>query len=237
MDSTGTKKNEKPKKLYIKVYDEICEYIKENNLNPGDKLPTEAELGQMFGVGRSVLREAIKSLEITGVITSHPGIGITICKSRAELNFSSLMMKLNQDDGGHLTKCIGETRKILEMGLTRRAFDTVDDGQLSLLETQIEIMKSEAKKLDNKPLSDQFLQADAMFHSLLFQRTGNELVSAILDLFWGYDRYLEYKAQPHQLDRTIKNHERIVEGLRERDYDVFYEAMFLHFSNLSNTYE
>ena len=157
MQNNQTEKPAKQKKLYIKIYDEICNYIKDNNLNPGDKLPTEAEMTQMFGVGRSVLREAIKSLEITGVITSHPGIGITICKPRSELSFSGLMMQLNQEDDENLTKCIGETRKILEMGLIRQAFDTIDNQQLSLLEAQVEVMRNEKKNIENSNLCNSTL--------------------------------------------------------------------------------
>ncbi|MBE6965031.1 MAG: FadR family transcriptional regulator [Ruminococcaceae bacterium] len=237
MQNNQTEKPAKQKKLYIKIYDEICNYIKDNNLNPGDKLPTEAEMTQMFGVGRSVLREAIKSLEITGVITSHPGIGITICKPRSELSFSGLMMQLNQEDDENLAKCIGETRKILEMGLIRQAFDTIDNQQLSLLEAQVEVMRNEKKNIENSKLSVAFLRADAMFHSILFQHAGNPLASAILDLFWGYDRYIECKAKPHHIDRTIKNHSRILDALKLHDYDMFHEAMFLHFSKLSNESE
>lgn len=237
MPNKQTDKPVKSKKLYIKVYDEICNYIKDNNLNPGDKLPTEAEMTKMFGVGRSVLREAIKSLEITGVISSHPGIGITICKPRSELSFSGLMMQMNQENDENLAHYIGEARRILEMGLIRRAFDTINEHQMELLEAQVEIMREQKANKAHPRRSIEVLRADAMFHSILFQQAGNPLVSAILDLFWGYDRYLEFKAKPHHIDQTIKNHSRILEALKSHNYDMFHEAMFLHFSNMNNPVE
>ncbi len=237
MPTKQTKKPIKQKKLYLKVYDEICNYIKDNNLNPGDKLPTEAEMTQMFGVGRSVLREAIKSLEITGVISSHPGIGITICKPRSELSFSGLMMQMNQENDENVAHYIGETRRILETGLIRRAFDTINEHQIELLEAQLEIMHKQKENKESDRRSVEVLRADAMFHSILFQNAGNPLISALLDLFWGYDRYLEYKAKPQHIDQTIKNHTNIVEALKNRDYDMFHDAMFLHFSTMNNPVE
>ncbi len=237
MPNKQTDKPVKPKKLYIKVYDEICNYIKDNNLNPGDKLPTEAEMTKMFGVGRSVLREAIKSLEITGVISSHPGIGITICKTRSELSFSGLMMQMNQENDENVAHYIGETRSILETGLIRRAFDTITQHQIELLETQLEIMRKQKGNKESSRRSVEVLRADAMFHSILFQNAGNPLISALLDLFWGYDRYLEYKAKPHHIDETINNHTNILEALKKHDYDMFHDAMFLHFSTMNNQCE
>lgn len=237
MPTKQTDKPVKQQKLYIKVYDEICNYIKDNNLNPGDKLPTEAEMTKMFGVGRSVLREAIKSLEITGVISSHPGIGITICKTRSELSFSGLMMQMNQENDENMAHYIGETRRILETGLIRRAFDTIDQHQIELLEKQLEIMREQRENKESSRRFVEVLRADAMFHSILFQNAGNPLISALLDLFWGYAPYLEYKAKPHHIDKTIKNHSNILTALKNHDYDMFHEAMFLHFSTLNNPVE
>ena len=65
-------KNLHAPKLYIQVYDEIKNYIYQNNLKPGDKLPTEMDMCRQLGVSRNVLREAIKALEITGVFTRRP---------------------------------------------------------------------------------------------------------------------------------------------------------------------
>lgn len=78
MTTTSGLHNLKSEKLYIRVYDEIKEYIFRNNLQPGDKLPTEMELCESLGVSRNVLRESIKALEITGLVRSRPGVGIVI---------------------------------------------------------------------------------------------------------------------------------------------------------------
>ena len=75
MTDASEMKNLKSRKLYLQVYDEIKNYIEENHLLPGDKLPSEMKMCEMLGVSRNVLREAIKSLEITGTVSSTPGAG------------------------------------------------------------------------------------------------------------------------------------------------------------------
>lgn len=91
-------KNLRSPKLYLQVYNELRNYIVQNNLKPGDKLPTEMEMCERLGVSRNVLREAIKSLEITGVVHSTPGVGIVIQEFSTDYLFNSLVYA-RSDDG------------------------------------------------------------------------------------------------------------------------------------------
>ena len=66
-------RNLKEDKLYIQTFREIRSYIITHELKAGDSLPTEQAMCQMLGVSRNVLREAIKSMELMGMIQSCPG--------------------------------------------------------------------------------------------------------------------------------------------------------------------
>ena len=55
-------------KLYISAFQEIRSYIIRNDLKPGDLLPTEQAMCESLGVSRNVLREAIKSMELMGMV-------------------------------------------------------------------------------------------------------------------------------------------------------------------------
>lgn len=68
-------RNLKEDKLYIQTFREIRSYIITHELKAGDSLPTEQAMCQMLGVSRNVLREAIKSMELMGMIQSCPGRG------------------------------------------------------------------------------------------------------------------------------------------------------------------
>jgi DNA-binding FadR family transcriptional regulator len=76
--------------LTSQVIERIKEYIRDNDLQPGDMLPPEAELSNMMQVGRRVAREALKSLETIGVIELKVGKGILI----SEFDYNNLTKHL-----------------------------------------------------------------------------------------------------------------------------------------------
>ncbi len=112
MENTSELRNIKSKKLYLRVYDEIREYILQNKLQPGDKLPTEMEMCHQLGVSRNVLREAIKSLEITGIVTSKPGVGIIIRECNMDYIMSSFISNLSVNNDSHMEEYVEELRRI-----------------------------------------------------------------------------------------------------------------------------
>jgi GntR family transcriptional regulator len=67
--------------LYLLVRDEIMNYIRENQLEPGVLLPTETQLCNRFGISRGTLREAVRVLEEEGVVRRRAGVGTFICSS------------------------------------------------------------------------------------------------------------------------------------------------------------
>ena len=66
------------RKIRDVVADRLKSYIQSENLVPGDRLPTETELAEMFGVSRLSLREATKALEFLGILESRTGVGLTV---------------------------------------------------------------------------------------------------------------------------------------------------------------
>lgn len=233
-NSTSEMRNLKSKKLYLQVYDELCNYIRDNNLSPGDKMPTEAEMTTMLGVSRNVLREAIKSLEITGVVTSKPGVGITICKTQSDLMLTSLLSQINAMSDDKAKENIEELRCILEMSFCKKAFDCITEEQLSVMEKQVDIMREateKSKTVGQVNLDTSFVQADSLFHSALYAETGNILLGAILALFWSSETYFKIKIHHDSLEDTFLSHERILKALKNRDFEEFHKAMLHHFSN------
>ena len=73
MSAEGQEKQRE--KRYITAFREIHDYILRHQLKPGDLLPSEAELSREIGVSRNVIREAIKSMELMGMVEACPGRG------------------------------------------------------------------------------------------------------------------------------------------------------------------
>ena len=78
-------------KLFIRAFREIRSYIIRNQLEPGDLLPTEQEMCQTFGVSRSVLREAIKSMELMGMVQARPGKGTAVQAFTLDFIFQNVL--------------------------------------------------------------------------------------------------------------------------------------------------
>lgn len=226
----GTMKNLKSKKLYLQVYDEIKKYISVNHLEPGDKLPSEMKMCEMLGVSRNVLREAIKSLEITGVVHSTPGVGIVIQDFSTDLFISNLIYTVNSDS---LLKQTEELRRVLELGFAVHAFHSMDDTAMLQIEDSVMRMENVSQKI--KKSSDlkygiKFAEADACFHKALFQNLDNQMLKSIIEFFWACDRYYEMRVTAEGLEYTVKKHRLIRDALANKDLQAFKDAMDHHFN-------
>lgn len=227
----GEMKNLKSRKLYLQVYDEIKNYIHENNLLPGDKLPSEMKMCEMLGVSRNVLREAIKSLEITGAVSSTPGVGIVIQELNTDYILSRLVYNVSNPDS--LVKQIEQLRRVLEVGFAEHAYNSVTEQELAILGHQVDAMKTLGIHINNSQtqvLGSKFAEADAAFHKALFKQVDNDLLKSIIDFFWACDKYYKAKATPEDVDLTIKKHAMVYDALLSRDYDAFSYAMNYHFT-------
>ena len=232
-------KNLKSKKLYMQVYDELREYIFKHQLQPGDMLPTEMEMCSMLGVSRNVLREAIKVLEVTGMVTSRPGVGIIIQEFNPDFLFQTLFYNLTVDSESLLeqTKSV---RLVLELGFMRQAFHAMTPDICQELRRLTQIMRSILREKQASLVSDtihgqEFHNADASFHSTLFRNVDNRVFKSIIDAIWQCDRFHLFKVQTTFIENTVFKHEQIVSALEAHDYDKFREAMFYHFNFIETT--
>lgn len=231
MTESNGMKNLKSRRLYLQVYDEIKNYIEKNHLMPGDKLPSEMKMCEMLGVSRNVLREAIKSLEITGAVRSTPGIGIVIQEFNTDFFLSNLIYSITDEDQLH--KEIEELRRVLELGFAKDTFDHMTEKNISLLTEKAETMEQlfeQIKRSNSSVYGVKFAETDAAFHKILFQNVDNHLLKSIIEFFWACDRYYKVKTTHDNMELTVEKHWRICNGLKSGHYQDFYDAMQFHFN-------
>ncbi len=224
-------KSQKPKK-YMQVYDNIREYILEKHLGPGDKLPTEMEMCATLGISRNVLREAIKALEITGVVASKPGVGIMIQEFNPDFLFQALFYNLTYDN----EKMVDQTmaiRRVLELGFMQESFELLLPEDIDRLEEQVEkmdaIYQQKTGEMGEIARGREFSNADAEFHLILNGCTGNCVLTSIVDAIWRCDRYYTQTVRLNHLKTTVEKHRRIVDALRAHDWEAYTAAMERHF--------
>lgn len=215
----------KTSKRYKLVIQEIQNYIIENNLKPGDKLPTEKKLAKKLQVGRSSVREAVKSLEVLGIIETKAGEGMFV----KSFNFIPILenlpysMMFDRDD---LSEVL-EIRITLELASLKKVIENIDEEHLQKIESVVEEMKVSR---NNNDIS-RFVEADEAFHQFLFQPVNNDLLKKLLRIFWTLlenAKDFSKLADPN-LQAGYKKHKAIYEALSAKNYDKLYSLMEKHY--------
>lgn len=212
-------------KLYIRTYREIRKYIVQNNLQPGDLLPTEQKLCETLGVSRNVLRESIKSMELMGMVRACPGKGTEVQAFNLDFILQNVLFFQVGPQEEHSIREMFGVRKVLELAYMRQAFHAMTEEDVRALRSLADAMR------DNWSRGVFFIQEDKDFHLTLFRSLHNDVLLSLLEAIWSVDDGFELeKKQPH-LEQTVTKHEAIVAALENHSYPAFARAMEAHFAS------
>ena len=163
-----------PKKMYEHVIDQIYKQILEGDLEKGDKLPPERELTDQLGLSRTSVREALRALEVLGIIQSQQGEGNFISGDIGESLIRPLASIFTLNGG--TKKDVIELRLNMEILSARLAAERISPDELHQLEEILEQMKT-------GPDDELMFQLDDLFHQTIASATGNYLILSLINLF------------------------------------------------------
>src|SRR6201998_393214 len=126
-------------RLYEQIVQQVEESIHKGALKPGDQLPPERELAQQFGVSRTAVREAVKTLREKGLVEAYSGRGTFVTNGTSQAMRQSLdfMMRIGQQDGlAHLA----EVRETLEPEMAALAATRIQEQHLATMREAVSIM-------------------------------------------------------------------------------------------------
>ena len=172
---------EKKMPLQSEIIRFIQNYITENNLKEGDKLPSQERLIGMIGVSRTSLREAVKTLEARGVVTVLNGKGIYIAGNPSD----ALQFTLDMTEQKESLLELVEIRRALEREILRLAVQKVTDQELAELGALKDILL--AKYYRGEEQSKEDWKFHQMIYSFAHNKTMTHLISTILEgfeIFW-----------------------------------------------------
>lgn len=160
----------------LSVPEEIIENVKEKivsgELKPGDQLPSEIKLAEMFGVGRGTVREAMKVMFYLGLIDRNNSRNTFITDSARE---KAIMRSfLDRFEGHRDAMEMIELRKIIEPEAAALAAERQEDHIIEKLEQEFAVMK------DSQDSLELFIDADGRFHQHIFTGTGNGLIIELM---------------------------------------------------------
>ncbi len=215
----------KDDKLYIQAYREIRSYIINNNLKNGDLLPTEQSLCLTLGVSRNVLREAIKSMELMGMVQACPGKGTMVKEFNLDFIFQNvLFFAIGEEEDKRIHEMFG-IRKMLELAYMRQAFHALTASDIAAVRQSADAIRL---KWQNKEF---FQDDDRAFHMAIFKPLDNQVLNSLMDAIWAVDDGFQLEQKQPHLDNTIAKHEAIAAALENHDFPAFARAMDAHFSS------
>jgi DNA-binding FadR family transcriptional regulator len=213
-------------RLNEEVSRQIARRIVLGDFPVGTTLPAESELIASFGVSRSVIREALRSLDECGMIAIRHGRRTVIAPHEEWDVLNRLVLTAYREEGliGPLLRDSQRVRRILEPAIAAEAAERATPALLSALAASLE--RQEA--LLDTP--DAFLEEDFNFHNLLATATGNRILarmlSAISDLLH-ISREVTNQ-QPNAVPRGLTWHRRIYDAVRAGDPERAHRAMLDH---------
>jgi GntR family transcriptional repressor for pyruvate dehydrogenase complex len=214
-------------KLSDMVCESLIQYIIDESLKPGDKLPSENELTQRLGIGRTSVREGIKQLEATGLLTSRQGSGVNINEVGIE-DILDINKRYSLARFLALTKIeildLMSFRILLEVEACRLAAQRVQSEDLRILK---ELLKKMEKGVADP---DAFINPDMEFHKQIVSASGNTIYTKIFniisDLFW--KQQIITSTLPGAKDKALEFHKNIYSALENHDSDRSAEVMKEH---------
>ena len=206
--------------LSEQVASQIIDMISANQWKPGQKLPSEAELREAFSVGRSTLREALKSLAFAGFVRMKAGEGSYVADQPPNL-FSRI--RTNTFNPHRDVSYIIETRFALETRIAPLCAERATEEDLQRIEALLAEMQH---CLDNG--GQGFLECDIEFHLAIAAGSKNPFLSEIMQVLREPVLSLMYALKRSGVDRAQAEHVKIVEALRQRDPKKARQAMQHH---------
>ena len=212
--------------LYEEVTDRIQQMILSRSFRPGDRLPTEQQLAERFGVSRTAVREAVKALAERGLVRVRQGRGTFVALPSADRasEFLSLFLQLNDRS---ITELL-EARRAIELEAVALAAVRRTDDDLRRISSCLERMRHiiEQAPADLGP----FIDWDVQFHLHIARATRNEIFTFMLAVLRDLLRrnFSQAIRAPSARSRAIAAHEEILRALERGDPDKARAVMREH---------
>lgn len=198
----------------------ITQFIVDNKLKDGDKLPTETELCNYLGVGRGTVREAVKLLISRNILIIKRGSGTFVAKNPGVVDdpwgFTFIQ------DKRKLAKELWEMRLIVEPGVAALAAERATDEVIE----ELRKLAKEIPKLIAENKSHEELEKK--FHGLIAQSTDNHVLQQIVPLIdYGISIFVKI-TESNLIEETISTQQEIVDAIASHDKERAYNAMKKH---------
>lgn len=205
------------------IIQQLRALIAQGLINPGDRLPSERALAEQFGVGRSVVREALLKLEFFGILRTRPQSGTTV-EDMTSTGLSALisnMLSLADPKPADMV----EARRVLEVETARLAAERADRAAIAAIRAAHE---SHVASVANGEVS---IESDVLFHLQIAEAAGNDVLHSMVSVF--APRIISSAKESRtcedgRADRAVEEHAAILRAIERGDPEAAGHAMYRH---------
>jgi len=197
------------KRLSEEIYMQLKEAILSSGYEPGQRLPSEKEFCQQFQVGRAVVREALRKLENSGLITVRPGSlgGVFAKRPEADTLASTFegIVRLNRVSMEELTAA----RAVVEAGVFHILLQRIQEADFELLQRSVDEARQALESGDEE-------RKNVDFHIALAKIAGNELLTGIIRGMFELEKrlFLPRKYSYQRKMAFLKEHQQVLDLLK-----------------------
>ena len=220
-------------KAYDQVIEVIKDKIKKGKIKKGDKLPSEREMAESLGLSRASVREALRALEVIGLIESIQGAGNYIRTNfdNSLIEPLSLMFMLQESS----VKEMYDLRETLELQCVKLSARYIEENELGLLTAIL-------NRMYLAKTEEESLELDIEFHYLIAKTSRNmllinvlEVLSQLMDEFIRKSR-MQILHEGNTRENLLEIHENLLRALKCREEAKASQAMKEHFDLIRKAY-
>lgn len=226
----------KTTKVYEQVIEQIKEMVSNGTLKRGDKLPSERDLSAQLGVSRTSIREALRALEVIGLLDCRQGEGNFIKENFENSLFEplSIMFMLNKSKPHE----VFELRTVIEVETAALAAKLITEEELHELKQILDMMKNCEDENKKSKLDKQFHYNIAKASRNLLIVTILNTISTLIDSLIKDARFqiLKNDGEKNIIDYIDYNHERIYNALAKGNSQEAANIMRMHMELINENF-
>lgn len=212
-------------RLYEQLVDQLVEYIHDERLEAGSRLPSERVLSEALGVSRNTLKQALLVLEVQGIIEVRHGGGMYLV--RPEIAVEPLAVLVDRQ--GRLPDVL-DAREAIETKIAELAARRRSDKDLAGLDHGLEVMRTAIATSTNAA------KGDELFHTALVEAAHSPVLASLYNQLAVMIREsrLESLRQPGRPAKSLEQHQRIADAVRAANPSAAARAARRHVETVRN---
>lgn len=212
-------------RLYEVIVEQLCAFIADNEMTPGDRLPAERELAANLGVSRASLSQALVALEVQGVLSVRHGDGAVLVRRPTEDG----AIRALREHADRIPDII-EAREALEVKLAGLAAARRSESEMAAIDAAIAMMEQEVDA------GERGVVGDEMFHEAITTAAHSTLLAKLMHEISGLIREtrIESLSQQDRPRASLRGHRTIAEAVRRGDPQAAERAMTDHLRLVSD---